>query len=631
MDTHCLAASILELVAMRPFLNGTAALLIGIGSWVSEVAAEKISLPTRPSERPRLKSVYSVEHELSELHAASRQGIVLFFLDNNCPVARQYAPTMSRLHAEFQAKGMAFYGIYPNARVHVLAMAQHALADDLPFPVFLDREQKLAKLLEVSVTPEVVVIDAQWHKVYQGAIDNQFKKGGRISDATKNYLRDALTSFLANEPVAEPFTRASGCPLESNQRVAAQQPVTFHRDIEPIIQRNCQVCHREKGVAPFALGNYNDVFYSAERIREVVEERRMPPWHGYANPELGKLKNSKQLSEEEISAITNWVEQGSPQGDPKDAPPPKTWPAAEAWEIGKPDYVYKIKPFTVPKNGVLDYQFFRVPLRFAEDRWFDGVEVKPGNAAVVHHVGLHVVPAGDAEYQGFAGMTALYGLSTELATLINDYVPGDTYNAVKYPAGNAVRIPKNTDLVFEVHYTPNNQSAVVDQSMVAFQWAKEPPREEVRTKVFRKPVGRFRIPPGDPHFRMEDTYYFKNDVYLDAVRPHFHYRGKAFKLEIIERNPNTDEIARRTPVVTVPIYDPDWQRTYELEQPLFLPAGTELLATGLFDNSPFNPRNPNPTKEVLWGQQSEDEMFSTRFKFRLAKDSELNTARGTQP
>jgi hypothetical protein len=273
----------------------------------------------------------------------------------------------------------------------------------------------------------------------------------------------------------------------------------------------------------------------------------------------------------------------------------------------------------VPKHGILEYQFFRVKMRFPEDRWISAVEVKPGNAEVVHHIGLHIVPAGDKEYTGFAGMTALYGLSTELAILLNDFVPGDTYNAVTYPTGHAVRIPKNTDLMFELHYTPNNRGPAVDQSMVGFKWAQEPPSEEVLTKVFRKPIGRFRIPPGDPHFKMEDTYYFNRDVYLDAVRPHFHYRGKSFKLEIVQRDPDTDQVKSRTPLVTVPIFDQDWQRTYELEKPLLLLAGTELVATGYFDNSPFNPRNPDPTKEVLWGQQSSDEMFSTRFKYRLAR------------
>jgi len=218
-------------------------------------------------------------------------------------------------------------------------------------------------------------------------------------------------------------------------------------------------------------------------------------------------------------------------------------------------------------------------------------------------------------------MAQLYGLNGERGHLINDFLPGDTYNAKTYSPEQAVRIPKHTDLIFEVHYTPNNRAAATDQSMVGFRWADGKPRQEVHTAVFRVPIGGFRIPPQDPHFRMEDTYYFAHDVVLDAIRPHFHFRGKSFRLELIKRNQQSDEIDERRTILTVPIFDPAWQRTYELATPLHLAAGAELLATGHFDNSPLNPNNPDPSAEVHWGQQTSDEMFSTRFKYRLASEA----------
>lgn len=583
------------------------------------VAGKTIHVSDKPSERPRLKSIYSVEHEFADLKTDETKAIVVVFLDTDCPVAQQYVETLLALHKQYGPKGVHLYGVYPNARTTVVAMAQHAHDQDLPFPVFLDRQQKLAKLLEVSVTPEVVVVDARWNLVYQGAIDNQFKKGGKIATATEHYLRDAIEAVLADKPVAQEFVRASGCPLEDLPPPTASEKLTYHKDIAPIVQQNCQGCHRSGGVGPFELMKYEDAYYSAERIKEVVEERRMPPWHGFLNPEFGKLKNSQALSEDDIAKVINWVDQGAPAGNPSDAPAPRPLPNKEAWDIGTPDYVFKIKPFTVPKSGILDYQFFRVPMRFTEDRWFDAVQVKPGNDRVVHHIGLHIVPAGDQQYSGFSGMTALYGFTTEGAVLINDYVPGDTYNATFYPRGQAVRIPKNSDLIFEIHYTTTGKSTEVDQSMVGFRWAKEEPQEEVFTKVFRKQIGRFRIPPRDHHYKMEDSYYFEHDVLIDAVRPHFHYRGKSYRVEILERDPQTDEIASRRTLITVPIFDEGWQRTYELETPILLKAGTEIIATGNFDNSRFNPRNPDPNATVNWGQQTNDEMFSTRFKYRLAK------------
>lgn len=580
--------------------------------------ARTINLSPSPSQRPRLKSIYSEEHELTELKDQHTKAMVLVFLDTDCPVALQYCPMLLELHKQFGKQGVRFYGVYPNARVHVLSMATHAHDQDLPFPVFLDRGQKLAKLLEISVTPEVAVIDANWKLVFQGAIDNQFRKGGRIANATEHYLRDALTHVLTGSVIETPYVRASGCPLEQLSTPVSNTELTYHRDIAPLIHKHCSGCHRPGGVGPFSLLTYEDAFYSAARIQEVVEERRMPPWHGYLNPEYGQLKNAKNLSDEDIARLSDWIEQGAEAGDPKDSPPLPKFPAKEAWDIGTPDYVYKIKPFTVPKSGILDYQFFRVPLRFTEDRWFDAVQVKPGNDKVVHHIGLHVVPASERNFSGFAGMTALYGFTTEGAVLINDYVPGDTYNAAIYPQGQAVRIPKNSDLIFEIHYTTTGKSTEVDQSMVGFRWAKEKPQEEVLTKVFRKPIGRFRIPPQEHHYAMEDSYYFQHDVLIDAIRPHFHYRGKSYRVEIVERDPETDEITSRKTLLRVPIFDEGWQRTYELETPLLLKAGTEIIATGHFDNSRFNPRNPDPNATVLWGQQTTDEMFSTRFKYRLA-------------
>lgn len=601
---------------MRGILYASAAWLLLL--FPAALCARTISVSTKPSERPRLKGVYSVEQELSQLKASDTKAMVLVFLDTDCPVAQQYVETLLAMNKEFAAQGVHFYGIYPNPRVNVLTMAQHAHDQDLPFPVFMDVGQKLAKMLEVSVTPEVVVIKGDWELVYQGAIDNQFKRGGRIANATEHHLRDAITCVLDGREIAEPYRRASGCPLEVLTAPVSTTKYTYHRDIEPIIQQNCQGCHRPGGVGPFSMLKFDDVYYSAERIKEVIEDRIMPPWHGYLNPEYGHLKNAKNLSEEDIAKITQWIDQGADEGDIKDAPQALTFPDSAEWEIGKPDFVYKIKPFTVPKSGILDYQFFRVPMRFAEDRWFDAVQVKPGNEKVVHHIGLHVVAASDKQFSGFGGMAALYGFTTEGAVLINDYVPGDTYNAVFYPKGQAVRIPKNSDLIFEIHYTTTGKSNEVDQSMVGFKWAASAPEEEVFTKVFRKPVGRFRIPPQEHHYPMQDTYYFKHDVLVDAVRPHFHYRGKSYRVEIIERDPKTEEVTSRKTLLSVPIFDEGWQRTYELETPLLIKAGTEIVATGNFDNSRFNPRNPDPTATVQWGQQTTDEMFSTRFKYRMA-------------
>jgi thiol-disulfide isomerase/thioredoxin/mono/diheme cytochrome c family protein len=592
------------------------------------IACAAFLLADAPAEqaaaRPRLKTIYSSEQTLEDFDAGDVRAVVLVFLGTECPVARQYVPTLKQLADEYCPQQVSFVGVFSDAGVNVFKMATYAHDEDLSFPVVQDVEHRLADMLGVSSTPEVVVLDKQREKRYQGAIDDQFQRHGRKAQATKHYLADALRSVLDNKPVERSFVPASGCPLERGAPQRTARSVTYYKDIAPLVQKNCQECHRQGGPGPFELTSFDDVAYNAEKIREVVVDRRMPPWHGILNPEFGKLSNSKQLAEEEIATILAWVDAGTPEGNRADAPSPVRWPAASQWGIGQPDFVYRMpEPFRVPKSGALEYQFFRVPLNLPQDRWFRGVEIKPGTPEVVHHVTLHVAPAtsGATRFDGLAVMAQLYGLNGELAHVISDFVPGDTYNAKVFPSDQAVLIPKHSDLIFEVHYTPNNRQQVTDQSMVAFLWASAPPKHQVRSKIFRRPVGEFRVPPHDPHYRVEDTYYFEHDVLIDSIRPHFHLRGKSYRLEIIERDPKTDEIQNRRTILTVPIYDPAWQRTYELATPLRVEAGTELLATGHFDNSSLNPNNPNPSVEVLWGQQMTDEMFSTRFKYRLVDET----------
>jgi hypothetical protein len=543
------------------------------GFWACAALAASPLAAADPGKRPQLKSIYSGVHDLAQFARKDTPGLVLVFLGTECPVARQYVPRLAELHRAFSGKRVQFLGIYSDMSVNVWQMARHAHDEDIPFPVMLDVNQRLADLLSIKVTPEVVVLDERLERRYQGAIDNQYQAGGRRPAATEHYLADALQALVAKGEVERPYVPASGCPLERRSPQHFVRAVTYHRDIAPLVQKHCQKCHRQGGAGPFELIRYDDVAGNAEKIREVVADRRMPPWHGVLDPQFGKLANDQSLSDEDVETILAWIDAGIPEGNPDDAPPPARWPAADEWAIGKPDYVYRMpQPFTVPKTGTLEYQFFRVRLDLPEDRWFRGVEMKPGNPSVVHHMALHVAPSLKPQRnEGLAMMAQLYGLSGETAHLINDYVPGDTYNAKVYPPDQAVLIPKHSDLIFEVHYTPNGQAHQTDQSMVAFQWAQRP-EHQVHTRVFRKPVGGFRIPPHAGHYRIEDSFYFPHDVEIDAIRPHFHLRGKSFRLEIVERDPKTDQIVRRQTVLSVPRYGPAWQPARS-----FWPRGTSII------------------------------------------------------
>jgi hypothetical protein len=596
--------------------------LTALFALVGSSAADPIRVPQQSAERPLLKSIYAGCHQVEDFFDEDTKAVAFVFISDTCPVAQQYIPRLNELYRDLYDEGIRFVAIYSNSRTNLQLMAKHAHEVDLQFPVMMDVQHRLANLLDVQVIPEAVVLDSSMVKRYHGAIDNQFTKRGRIANATEHHLLDALRAVIDGESVEREFVAASGCRVERRGRPPMKQEITYHRDIAPIIQNKCQSCHREGEVAPFELMTYEDAYYNASTIAEVVQERRMPPWHAYLNSKFGELSHDARLSAEEINMILAWADAEAPEGDPKDAPDPISWPDTKAWTIGKPDFEYKIPdPFKIPKTGVIDYQFERVPMNFPEDRWVRAVELKPGNPEVVHHIAMHLVKSSDKNYSTIAGMLELYGFDNQGALMIGDYVPGDPYRAQIFPTGRALRLPAGSDLIFEIHYTPNNREETTDQSMVALQWSDEPPVEEIHSRVFRKPVGRFKIPPHEHHFRMTDSYYFEDDVEIDAIRAHFHLRGKSYRLEIVRRDEETGEVTERETVFSIPAWDLDWQRTYGLSPPLRVEAGTELVATGHFDNSRFNPNNPDPTAEVRWGQQTDDEMFNTRFIVRRINDT----------
>ena len=403
----------------------------------------------------------------------------------DCPVVRQYVPRLNELNAEFQPLGIKFLAIFSNARDNVLAMANYVCETDLAIAAFSDGQHRLADLLHAQVMSEVVVLNPSFEVHYQGAIDDQFKKTSKRGHATENYLADALRELLDNKPATLSITPASGCHIERNDPIRPNDQLTFYKDIAPLLQKNCQTCHRAGEVGPFE-------FFTSETTMWRIMPR--PSKRSYSIAECHRGTESLIRKSASFTMTSDWPMPTSKHSCRGFAPTCRkashrraesgNLAIPSAWSIGNPDFVYRMdKPFTVPATGVLNYQFFRVHLNLKADRWIQAIEVRPGNREVVHHIGMHITPASNDDFSGL-GMAVLFGLSGDLSTPLNDYVPGDLCNHKQYPSGRAVRIPANSDLIFEVHYTPNG-SVTSDRSEVAMRWAKEAPAEEVHTKVFR--------------------------------------------------------------------------------------------------------------------------------------------------
>ena len=407
---------------------------------------------------------------------------------------------------------------------------------------------------------------------------------------------------------------AVGVPFTVRAQETNNPPPTFSKDVAPLLQKHCQTCHRPGEAAPFSMLTYKDTKPWAAMMKMVVTQKVMPPW--YADPKYGHFSNERSLSPAEVRTLVMWVNGGAQEGDPKDMPPPVS-EFVEGWGIPQPDLVLQLpKVFPVPASGVLDYQYVIVPTGFEEDRWVQALEVRPTDRSVVHHIIAYLREPGSSYFKDqkpgvfFIAPPAKTDEKTDTSALPSDflvgYAPGQPAEILRLGEGKLIKA--GSDIVFEVHYTPNGK-ATFDQTRLGLVFARTPPKERVLTLSASN--GTFKIPAGDPNYRVDASFDVRKDVTLVAVHPHMHARGKSFEYRIVFPDGKSETI------LSVPAYNWHWQLWYDLAEPLDLPPGTKIECTAHFDNSANNPENPDPTKDVIWGQQSWDEMMVGFFNLKF--------------
>ena len=402
--------------------------------------------------------------------------------------------------------------------------------------------------------------------------------------------------------------------------VSAVSGTTFHKDALPILQARCQGCHRAGEAAPMPLMTYAEARPWAKAIREAVASGKMPPW--FADKSIGHFTNDKSLTAKERETLLAWVDDGAKEGNPKDAPAARQF--ATGWTIGNPDAVIDMGvDFKVPASGTVEYTYFVVKAPFAEDKWVEKAEVRPGARDVVHHIVLLNRSAGSEFHKSAQpGVpfvpkrrqrrnppvdTGQGNLNlADAIEVVSVYVPGGDAYATR--PGQARLIKAGSDLIFQMHYTANGKEAI-DRSQVGFVFAKEPPKERV-VNTFVSNLN-LRIPPGAENHRVDARVKIENDVVLQSMFPHSHLRGRSWEYSV------TYPDGREEMLLRVPKYDFNWQMTYFMEKPLVLPKGSILRTTAWFDNSPNNPSNPDPKAEVFWGDQSWEEMLAGFVDFAI--------------
>jgi mono/diheme cytochrome c family protein len=391
-----------------------------------------------------------------------------------------------------------------------------------------------------------------------------------------------------------------GSTLPGQASLAAQNDgPTFYSDVLPILRANCQVCHQSGEVktggmvAPMALETYEQARPWARAIARVVAEGRMPPWSAHVQHK-GTFEGERYLSEEEKKTLVTWAGMGAPAGNPSSAPTSaatreESGTVASAWLFGRPDLVVNFAKPVLVADDVADWQpTIFVPVskeQHPEDRWVRAAELQAGGPYVHHIVSSHL------------------GVGT----------PGR--GPFKFPDGWGILLPTDPVITFNMHYykKAGQGTAFQDETRGGFQFYRPGEVIDFVVQTDINSSGRdLLIPKGNGNFEVKWARPFKEDSYLLSMGPHAHYRGKSFEYAL--EYPD----GRREVLLWIPKYDFNWQHLYQFKEPRFIPAGSKLIATWWFDNSAGNPFNPDPTRDVPYGEETFNEMANARIYYAAA-------------
>ena len=440
----------------------------------------------------------------------------------------------------------------------------------------------------MTSTAEAFVIDPKtWTVAYHGPVDG---------------LPKALTAVIAGKQpaVAEAAVMGTAIAFPDRARAASFARISYAREAAPILSAKCVVCHTEGGIGPFAMSSYEVVKGFSPMIREVLRTRRMPPFH--ADPHYGAWKNDMSLSDAQVKTIVNWVEAGAPRGAGED-PLKKVRPQLAEWPMGKPDVIVTIPAYDVPASGLVDYQDRSIPTHLTEGKWLRATAWK-GASPTVHHALAGWIPETPADGRGFSWNTSMGG-----------YGPGGEANLS--PPSTGTYLPPGGSFAFQMHYTPVGKPTR-DETQVGLYFYKDAPKYILR----QASVTDFSIElPAGEGLRRERAYLeFPHDALLYGTQPHCHSRCYSTKLTI--RYPD----GKQKVLLNQPRYDFGWQRECLFKNLFPVPAGSVLIAEYVYDNSTANPANPDPKHNVVFGEQTSEEMLFTFVRFRW-KDETANNRR----
>ncbi|MDP2285015.1 MAG: hypothetical protein Q8L06_12805, partial [Pseudohongiella sp.] len=572
-----------------------ASLMMGLSAFASSLQANEVNAEvTRAADFTLLDQ----QGKAFNLHYhGQRPAVLLMAHMAGSDYARDSLNTLLEEIAP-QDKGIALALINPEPGMDRQALMAFASANAIEQSVLQDEAGMVSATLGLRYAGETLVINPQrWDIVYRGpAMDET----GQTVHAG---LAAALQSLMDGNPAAlqlAQMTTAQALPVHE-----APAGVSYSNTVAPMLLEKCAGCHRPGGIAPWAMTNHAMVQGFSPMIRETVLTRRMPPWH--ADPAIGEFMHDMSLSVEQKQQLLSWIDAGAPRGAGDD---PLTAVDAQLteWSMGEPDYIVTLPEFDIPATGSLDYQFFEVPNTLDRDVWVKAVQIAPGDRQVVHHA---IATFGSVP--GGMGNSSASLFQPQLMT----FVPGnDTY---VYPQDTGVFVPAGTSFYTQMHYTTYGRETR-DQTKIGLYFADEAPHHVLQHySIINQDLN---IPAGEAEHEESSYYAFQRDAVIYSLFPHAHYRGRSSEFAL--RYPD----GREEVVLSVPNYDFNWQRYFQFQEPIAVPAGTQVIHRTTYDNSTANLSNPDPTVNVRFGEQTWEEMLYGGISFRYAEarenDFEIN-------
>ena len=553
-------------------------------------------VPDATAEAPRKVGDFKLLDHRGKSHQLSWYGdqkaVVIFVQGNGCPIVRNGAVTLKKLRDAYTDRGVVFFMLNPQMQDDRASIAEEAEEFGYDFPILVDEAQLVAESLGVDRTSESFVIDPKaMTVVFRGPVDDRLGYEAQKPEAKNHYLRDALDAVLAGKAVPAEVPAAPGCLINFPAREKhSRSPVSYAKDVAPILKANCVECHHDGGIAPWSMKSHAMVQGWSKMMQEVVMTRRMPP--GQIDPHVGKpIKDVAGLSPAEQQLLIHWIEAGAPFDEGGDDPLAALTFDDPRFTLGKPDIVLKVPAQSIPATGVIDYRYIPVPLDLDRDIWVRAAEFVPGDRQVLHHVIAYLSSPADKSVRGRSDGSAN-------ASSVGGFAPGRQPDDFGDDAGRLIR--KGSNLLLQMHYTTSGRETV-DETEIGLYLHDEPPEYIMSGGVAGQ--RRFEIPPYAKEHELVGEQRIERDAYLYRMTPHMHYRGKYMRYSAVYPDGRTELL------LSVPKYEFNWQFSYELEEPLFLPAGSRIVAEGAMDNSDRNPHNPDPSKPVHFGLQTRHEMF----------------------